>query len=50
LPKGAAEATVFKKIRVKDMTPVILGLDRDKVKEEALLEASYEQDGPKRIQ
>jgi len=50
LPKSATEGTVFKSIKVKDMTPVILGQDRDKVKEEALLEASYEQDGPKKIQ
>lgn len=49
LPKSATEGIVFKKLRVKDMKPVILGQDRDKIKQDAFLEAVYEQNGPKKL-
>ena len=50
LPKAATEGMVFKKLRDKDLRPVILGQDRDIVKKEALLEAAYEQNGAKKLQ
>ena len=42
LPKTSTEGIVFKKMRVKDTKPVILGQDRDKIKQDALLESAYE--------
>jgi|688.fasta_scaffold828305_2 hypothetical protein len=50
LPKSATEGIVFKKLKVKDLRPVILGKDREQIKKDALLEAAYEQDGAKKLQ
>lgn len=49
LPKSAAEGMVFKKLKVKDLRPVIIGKDREQIKKDALLEAAYEQDGAKKL-
>ena len=50
LTKQVVEQTVFKKIKTKDLKPVKLNEDRDHIREHAMLEAAYEQDGDKKLQ
>jgi len=43
------EQHVLKKIRTKDLKPAKLDQDREIIMEQAMIEASYEQDGPKKL-
>ena len=48
-PSTLVDPTIFKKIRCKNMAPLKLGLSRDKIKEEAIIESAYERGGEERL-
>jgi len=41
---------VFKKIRCKEVKPLLLGQPRDKIKADAIIESAYERDGEERLE
>ena len=41
---------MFKKIRCKEVKPLLLGQPRDKIKADAIIESAYERDGEERLE
>ena len=41
--------TVFKKLRTKEMKPMVLGEPRDKIKEDAVIESAYDTEAQKKL-
>ena len=49
-PSSLVDQTVFKKIRCKEVKPLLLGQPRDKIKADAIIESAYERDGEERLE
>jgi hypothetical protein len=50
LPKQVVEQVVLKRLRTNTLKPAKLGQERDLIREQAMIEASYEQNGEKKLQ